>query len=1700
MYDDRVLSSIESGRPSRLQARRRQALRLGTTLRGAAAALLLGNVPAVAAAPACGVLTLTAITCPASVGYPGGIQYVIGNEAAPQDLTVHLAGGISVETGDDYVNGITVGNFSGGTASLIADGASTIATHGAGSIGVAGHTSTGDLTIHVGDITTQGFEANGIAAGSVAGAIDVKGGSLTTSGAHSSGIQSAAVRGYSSDTGVFGDDVIVDAGTIVTTSDNSHGIDTLADGKTNITVQQVSTSGKGSMGIHAVGYGDITINAGTVKTTGDHSAGIYATNNVPGLPRGISINADEVSTAGFASTAIRANAYVGPVSVHAGKITTSGYGSDGVYASSYLGDVSVDVGSLTTTGGAGRGIVAYTGGTTTINAGDVVTEGQGYHQHADAGGIKAVGAAVVVNANSVSTKGDYSAGIYANSNFVWTTDQADRDITVKAGTVSTQGFASDGIDVINIGRGGNTTIEVGDVATKGDFAFGIFSYNVFGDTTIKAGNVSTEGFYSRGIHAEALLGNLTITGDSVSTKGDESYGILALAGGASTSYGQKISIDVGSVSTEGTLSHGIAGVALGVGMKTEINVNSVKTAGIGAHGIYAYSAGRDNSIKIKAGSVETVNDYADGIHAVNMAVGGDISIEVGHVKTSADNTHDSFHNAGVFAYTYAGDVSIDAGKLDGAGIVVSAIRGDVALNVGSVRSNDYDAVGILVSGKDVYIKVEDVELASARGPGIFASSSGNTSVIAGNISTAGYAASGVMALGSSNAVVEVDQVNTSGRVSQGILAVAGDDDDGDGHDDNGDTIKRVDITINNGVTTSGNKARGVTGFSTGTVSIHNNGLVQTSGYQSYGILAVGTQGVTVDGKGSVQTNGYLSAGVVAEALGGDVTVTQSSIVTHGDYSMGIYAFVYGKDRANAATTGNLKIDVASINTSGRLSEGLVVSNGAQDGNIDVRVGSIKTSGDGSAGLLAFGVDGAVNIMVNDVITTGASIPGHPIDDYNYAAARPTTGIYAVGKSVTVNAAGTVSTAGDGAEGIYAVALGGKASIRANNVSANGAFAAAVHAFGYGGVDVTTSGMISMSGERNAYGVLAVGNGPITVRNSGAIKASGAGYAMGIYASGGSLPGTTISVHNAGSIEVSGFASTGINLTGHGRDDAEVISAGAIVASGDKSHGVAASIGTRRGRTTGPEEAYAVLRRDMSLTPVSKATSAMDERKPNLLIAVADVHVSGEFSVGIGADNLFGKLDIRANRVVAEGDSSTGIAAEGYDLVVEAQSVVSGGHGISVRGSSVRVAAHDVSSTGIGVASASTYHNEVTITGKVTSSQFNAVEVNSLLGDSVLNVLRGGEVIGGGKIHDSVDMPAGPGHSVFMTGKTGVTVNNAGTISNKGDGYTIIAIQDAAVDAGFSINNSGTIEGDLLLTGEKDTFVNSGKFVAMGDSDFGLGDDVLTNSGTLVVRNLANEARAAAAISVTLKGLERFENSGTIDLRSGAVGDTLTLTGNYIGSGNALLALDVNNGLADNLVIQGAATGSTGIVLNQLSKDATLLSKPIELVKVGAGSSSTAFHMAQTEVGLVHYTLAYNAGSFGLTSRAGAGVYRLAKLGEGAQAIWDQSAQAWSSHMTELRDVEGADTRVWGQVYGGVMNRDQSQAIGDTTYSLDDRAIPPPSALRAATSPRQARGGIRKPVRVLPTRVSTGFAPSPIVTTRRAQHSLARWNSRASCLS
>lgn len=264
-----------------------------------------------------------------------------------------------------------------------------------------------------------------------------------------------------------------------------------------------------------------------------------------------------------------------------------------------------------------------------------------------------------------------------------------------------------------------------------------------------------------------------------------------------------------------------------------------------------------------------------------------------------------------------------------------------------------------------------------------------------------------------------------------------------------------------------------------------------------------------------------------------------------------------------------------------------------------------------------------------------------------------------------------------------------------------------------------------------------------------------------------------------------------------------------------------------------------------------------------------------------------------------------------------------------------------------------------------------------------------------------------GNSIVLNSLNGSTLNNAGVIGENSAGFAVFASGGP-----LRINNSGTLTSDIRFTGGADVVNNSGTFVVGPNPDFGAGANVFNNSGTV---RFASGATAPVARNFT--GLTTFNNAGgTIDLRNGVAGDTLTLPGSFNGTGTSRVGLDANlsgTPVADRLVIGGAATGSTALDVEILNPGT--LNSGVVLVQAGAGTEAGAFTLAggaQT-FGLVETDLVFNptANSFALVAAPGAGAYRTAGFVDAARNIWHKSADAVAAHMRGARD--GA----WGAAAG-----------------------------------------------------------------------------------
>ncbi|UNU44462.1 hypothetical protein EAO27_18415 [Sphingopyxis sp. YF1] len=1633
-------------------------LGLGTCLAGAAAALLLGAAPARAENADISVLRAPLHRLPATQ-----TARLAGDE--PQDLTLHLDPGTLVETDADYEHGITLTNFAGGSVLVDAEGV-TVATAGSGSIGAVAIATDGNAEIRIGDVRTGGTEAHGVVAGSANGSVRVTTGSIATTGDAAIGIHATGYAGPvdvtavsvqtsgSYATGIHamsGGDVAIDVGSILTGGDYAVGIQAQAGqrpvfdeetgqpilsapadlsiradsietrgyasdgviatnftkGRTSVEVGSIRTEGDNSWGAYAGGFGDVALHAGTVETGGDGAVGLGAVS----FGGEISVSGDSVVTRGDFSTGINVLSYdfTQPTTITVGSVETHGNASTGIYmggayfegneaqvltinadkvtthgtASTAVavltgGDVTMDLGAVLAEGDRSRGVVINNGlGDINLTVDSIVTKGRSQFGR-DTAGLVISNNHGTVNAaiGSIETSGSNAPAVLTNG---YDTDQR---FTISGGLTTSGDHATAFQAFVDTG---SLSLDAGAITTKGSDSHGVFASVRSGDVSIRTGTIDTAGDGSAGIIAQAAsydgtVHAITIDAGSIATHGENAKGVNVLALGGSAD------IKAGTISTAGDAASGIKAIAVSgfdsngrpFGGDLAIEVGEISTGGDDAPGIDATAYG---SVTIDAGKISTGGTNSAGIKALAY---GDIDIDAGTVETRGDHSDGIFANSNVGGYS--GSIKITAGEVTTSGEGSTAIRatayyGSTSVKVDKVTTGGIGADGIYAWSYwgDSKVEAGSVMTSGEGARGITAYSGGTTTVIAGDVTTSGGGTSsdfdaGAIKAVGASVVVKAGNVSTKGDFSSGIYA------NSNMVHDNGQVSRDISIAAGD-IATEGFASHGVVAINQArraNVDI-DVGNVKTKGDYSVGIYALAPAGDIAVKADSVATEGLQSVGVVAISNYGDIGIDLGAVTTSGDGAVGIYAYSGGGPRAGAATA-SIKAD--SIATSGDYASGVVAIGLGKDNAINVDVGSVSTEGTASRGIFAYGL-GDMTVTAGKVETRGDGATG--IEAFSF------------GGDINVTA-GSIATEGDLAAGVYASTLSGDVSIETGDITTRGDLSQGVRAYSRtGDVQVTGKGHIATNGT-GSYGILAFGSSNITIDNNGAVETHG-DFAHGLYALGRGDGATTVT--NSGSVTVTGAGSAGIRaLASNAGAGIKVSSTGSINALGDYTAGVVAVI--PRSRDAG-----------------GPAKSMID-------IDVSKVTVTGNATTGILGLNYSGDVHIRAGSVALDGKGIGISAIAAGSITVDTGGIKSGGRGVIL-----------VSGAG----------STLNVTGDIVAPNHVAVEMGSGSGQSVLNVAKGATIIGGGKRNPADGSYTGPGNAVILGSDTGVVVHNAGTIRNLGDRYTIFVADHYDSDwqpipwTGAQIENSGVIEGNLRLTAGDDVTTNSGIFVATRDSVFGEGDDLFTNSGVLRIGAAGVTARAApgaTGLSVRFDGLDRFENSGLVDLRNGTVGDTLVLPGTFTGSGGSTLALDIGSGTADRLVIEGAATGTTNIVVGAAPSEATLFAGSVEIIKVGAGSDANAFTMTGSDAGFVRYDMRFDSatGTYGVTSAAGSSVYRLAKLNEGVRAIGDQSAKAWSTHMAELRDAGDGAKRLWGQMYGHVTNRDGRLGTASLDYRQD----------------------------------------------------------------
>jgi hypothetical protein len=987
------------------------------------------------------------------------------------------------------------------------------------------------------------------------------------------------------------------------------------------------------------------------------------------------------------------------------------------------------------------------------------------------------------------------------------------------------------------------------------------------------------------------------------------------------------------------------------------------------------------------GPISTSGDNANGIDVLS----GSLDLTGDVVQTLGANSN------ALEVVALDGPITLDLNLIDTSGdgangAILNAI-GNIDLDVGVLRTSGGQALGLNLS--------TDPTACAALGAG-----SCDINGVVGTLTTQGPGSIGVLVNAAAATTLGIDVLQTNGNDAAGIdlttapqaCAVIGAGNCG------------TDFTIGN-LLTLGDRSPGILATIAGPTTA-NIDLLETDGADSPGISIIGDPTACVLlGSGACNTGlnvGNLlttgdGSGGLAVAVPALISADLGSVITQGDNAPGI---VLSADPQACATLGigacGVDLDATQVTTGGANSPGIGV---AAVGPISLDLGSVTTGGINSPAVSVVSDPTACAVLGAGECTTDISAGSIT------TGGNGSTGLGVLASGPLAVTTGPISTLGTDADGITLVTDPTACIIAGTALCPTTAATGPVTTGGDGstGVGVTAAGPLQLTtGDIKTLGTNAPGLVVATDPAVCAIIGTGA-------------CSTTV---NTGSVATSGDGSPGIGILAGGPT---TIGTGPITTGGNQSPGLTV--------TTDPAACLAVGSALCTADIVTGPITTGGTDSPGVTVGVTGPTTISTGPITTGGANSPGvtvtvdpTLCLALGRTdcvtqVTTGPIDTGGPGSGGVVVTDPGSPGggTGGPGGGTGGpggnpgDTVTIITGPINSDGdgINVDTGCTQVN-ITATGPINSRSGTGIDAASACGVTVAT-LDGAPVQGA---TGGIDVTSGTGSTIVI-----------GDLVQAGNGLAL------DVDgAGTTVTNqaTGEVVGRVDLTGANDVFNNAGSFRPVGTSTFGGGTDVLNNTGSIVV----NRGGAAPA-AVSFTGLETTNNSGLIDMRNGQVGDSLTLSGNFVGSGASTLGVDVGATTADKLVVGGAATGSTAVQITGLNGG--FVNNAV-VVDAGAGTSAGAFTLANTSVGLVNYSLVYNptANDFAVYGVPGQAALSPLLLIDGARQLAYRSNDAVASHLDGARSGKA----FWMDAFGLTDQRKGNygttvfgQSVG---YSLNNR--------------------------------------------------------------
>ncbi|TNB46686.1 autotransporter outer membrane beta-barrel domain-containing protein [Martelella lutilitoris] len=1453
-------------------------------------------------------------------GYDGGN----GGKAS---VTVYGASGTTIKTSGDDSGGIVAASYGGSSLNYYdaskkggAAGAVYVELTGGGSIATAGSHASGIQATSLGGLgqvaSTASSTQNG--KGGTGGSVYVKSDfEITTQGDHSHGI--AAISSGAGG-GVYvwdgnggfqwgdaniasntsGEVTVKNDGEIEVYGVDSHGIVAMSIGGggglltssgkiatqsysyysavTNSASQRV---GGASSGAYAAG---VTVtNKAAVTTHGGYAAGKTGTQSSGDVPLGggIAILAQSVGGGGGDNTGSGAIGGIG------GSGKSGGDGSDG-------GTVSVqNYGALTTYGADAHGIVAQSigggGGTGRNKSGLFVAVGGDGGNGGDGNEV------TITSGADITVSGDYAAGIVAQSigggggaggkATAWGVGFSDAiggnggyggyggtvNLSTQAGsTVKTSGVNGLGILAQSIGGGGGSGGAAKSVSLGKTF-----------DIAIATGGYGSGG----GDGGTAEINHY----GAVSTAGYDATGIVvqSIGGGGGS----------GGASSANALAFGLPFDEKGDSFALSVSVSHGGDGGVAGDGGSATAVLKDKS------AVTTAGDGSLGLHVQSIGGGGG----QGGDSTAAAGTA-TLQSA--FAKLTDGEAELQK-KLEGESVTASLTfslggNGGAAGSGGKAFAHNY---GTITTSGDFADGMLVQSIGGGGGQGgtgetdgidYFGSSTFNLSLSiggnAGSGSDGGSAYGGVAAGGA---------VRTYGANSAGLFvqSIGGGGGKGGGGTGDVDADNKLEVGIG---------ATGGEGGDGGTVYAWNNGTVLTKGDSSPGLVAQSIGGGGGQGGSGTSSIGHafefeketkvkfsewvkahpsfdvgvtLSANTGASGgdggYGGNVYVgvdkkgtsqTKGTTTTYGSFSHGILAQSIGggggavstSSSANSVTVSGPEADL-DLST---ISFGATNGAAGDGGQVTVYAANIYTQGFAANGVIAQSLGGGGG----HAIQTGYAMDKVSI---KFGAQGQSDGTRNAGNVLVDTIAGTkITTSGDNANGILGQSIGGGGGFAGVALGTYNA----VNDESISGVISSTFGGGSDSGDTHGEDVTINHYGSITTSGKRSIGIAGQSISGG----GGFLTAA------ASNFDQSGFVQKQASSSAH-NVDIDVEENASIVTSGDGAFGILAQTVSGGGGVSADlaQKLNAFYRAYGGTFTNSQYyydnSSGIADQTGYVSVTVdGSVSTSGEYAHGVVAQAIGGSGGI----FLQNGKTYAGTLAnfnnqQGSNISGNTQN---GNLEVTINGS---VKVSDPTAWG-GWAQATGPAMSLTIgSGGVLSGSTAAADNGEYSGGAIYSSAASRTAI----THDNHGTVTGNiVHHTFATASSAAdgavrTAARAGTslFINQGTGTLVtghIADAGSILNAG-SINPGGTwstvrtrVTGDLLGVGTKDA---------------GSAYDV-----------------ADLGLSTTFSPFSYFDRSKRVDWRTENSSKGGLLTG---------LDVDMENGTADTLLIEGDFAGTWGVDVN-----------------------------------------------------------------------------------------------------------------------------------------------------------------------------------------